>query len=119
MATDVLAPRPPTRLSAARPTPAILHITTRSAWEQALRQGSYEPPSLASEGFIHLSDPHQVAAVAKARYAGVDDLVLLHVSTDRLTAPLKYESADGDTFPHLYGALNVDAVTDVTPLAVG
>ena len=97
--------------------PEILHITTRSAWEQALGKGSYEPPSLASEGFIHLSDPHQVAAVAKARYAGVDDLVLLHVTTERLTAPLKYESADGDSFPHLYGALNLDAVTDVTPLA--
>lgn len=97
--------------------PEILHITTRSAWEQALGNGSYEPASLAREGFIHLSEPHQVAAVAKARYAGVDDLVLLHVSTDRLSAPLKYESADGDTFPHLYGALNLDAVTDVTPLA--
>jgi uncharacterized protein (DUF952 family) len=97
--------------------PEILHITTRSAWEQARDQGSYEPPSLASEGFIHFSEPHQVAAVARARYAGVDDLVLLHVSTDRLSVPLKYEPADGDTFPHLYGALNLDAVTDVTPLA--
>src|ERR1700759_2450042 len=99
--------------------PEILHITTRSAWEQALGKGSYEPSSLTSEGFIHLSDPLQVAGVAKARYAGIDDLVLLHVATERLTAPLKYESADGDRFPHLYGALNLDAVTDVTPLAVG
>ena len=64
--------------------PEILHITTRSAWEQALGKGSYEPSSLTSEGFIHLSDPHQVAG-----------------------------------FPHLHGALNLDAVTDVTPLAVG
>ena len=94
----------------------ILHITQRSAWERACTAGAYAPPSLEQEGFIHLSDPHQVAAVAKARYAGVDDLVLLHVSTERLTAPLKYEAADGDSFPHLYGALNLDAVIDVTPL---
>jgi uncharacterized protein (DUF952 family) len=96
----------------------ILHITTRGAWEAARAAGRYEPPSFAPEGFIHFSDPHQVAAVAKARYAGVDDLVLLHVDTKRLTAPLKYEAADGDSFPHLYGALNLDAVTDVTPLVV-
>jgi len=94
----------------------ILHITTRSAWEAACATGRYEPPSLEQEGFIHLSDPHQVAAVAQARYAGVDGLVLLHVSTERLTAPLKYEAADGDSFPHLYGALNLDAVIEVTPL---
>jgi uncharacterized protein (DUF952 family) len=95
----------------------VLHITTRGAWEQARAAGSYEPSSLEQEGFIHFSDPHQVAAVAKARCAGVDDLVLLHVSTERLTAPLKYEAADGDSFPHLYGALNLDAVIEVTPLA--
>lgn len=97
---------------------SILHITTRSAWDAACAAGRYEPPSFAQEGFIHFSDPHQVAAVARARYAGVDGLVLLHVSTERVTAPLKYEAADGDSFPHLYGALNLDAVTDVTPLAV-
>jgi uncharacterized protein (DUF952 family) len=95
----------------------VLHITTRSAWQDARPAGRYAPPSLAQEGFIHFSEPHQVAAVANARYAGVDDLVLLHVSTERLSAPLKYEAADGDHFPHLYGPLNLDAVTDVTPLA--
>jgi uncharacterized protein (DUF952 family) len=94
----------------------ILHITTQSDWEAAQAAGRYEPPSFAQDGFIHFSDPHQVATVAKAFYAGIDDLVLLHVSTERLTAPLKYEAADGDSFPHLYGALNLDAVTDVTPL---
>ena len=67
--------------------PVIVHIVQRSEWEQARATGSYQPPSLAQEGFIHFSDPHQVAAVAKAFYAGVDDLVLLHVSTERLTAP--------------------------------
>jgi uncharacterized protein (DUF952 family) len=96
--------------------PLILHITKRSDWEQARAAGVYEPSSLAHEGFIHFSDSDQVAGVAKAFYAGVDDLVLLHVSTERLTAPLKYEAADGDSFPHLYGALNLDAVIDVTPL---
>src|SRR5262249_6713665 len=76
VAADLLAPRPIADMSN-----EILHITTRSAWEAARTAGRYEPPSFAQDGFIHFSDPHQVGAVAQALYAGVDDLVLLHVST--------------------------------------
>jgi uncharacterized protein (DUF952 family) len=36
----------------------LLHITTRSAWEQAQSSGTYAPRSLEIEGFIHLSEPH-------------------------------------------------------------
>jgi uncharacterized protein (DUF952 family) len=38
----------------------LLHITTRSAWQQAQSSGAYAAPSLETEGFIHLSEPHQV-----------------------------------------------------------
>jgi uncharacterized protein (DUF952 family) len=89
----------------------IFHIATRAAWEHA--GGSYEPSSLAEEGFIHFSTPAQLLGVANERFRGVDDLVLLVVDDDRLTAPVKYE----DTFPHLYGPLNLDAVIAVVPFA--
>jgi uncharacterized protein (DUF952 family) len=84
----------------------ILHITTRAAWEAARAAGRYEAPSLAAEGFIHLSDPDQVVRVADARYSGVPDLVLLCVAPERLAAPLRYETSDAgeERFPHLYGA---------------
>jgi uncharacterized protein (DUF952 family) len=99
----------------------ILHITTRAAWEAARAAGRYEAPSLATEGFIHLSDPEQVVRVADARYSGVPDLVLLCMAADRLAAPLRYERSDAgeERFPHLYGALNLDAVLDVVPLTEG
>jgi uncharacterized protein (DUF952 family)/N-acetylglutamate synthase-like GNAT family acetyltransferase len=95
----------------------ILHITTRAEWEAARASGRYAPPSLAAEGFIHFSDPGQVARVASARYAGVPDLVLLCVAVDRLDAPLRYETSDAgaERFPHLYGTLSVDAVVRVLP----
>ena len=97
----------------------VLHITTRAAWEQA--QGAYEAPSLATEGFIHLSRPEQVVKVANARYSGQSDLVLLCIDPDRLEAQLKVEPGDDtdELFPHLYGALNVDAVFDVLPFPEG
>jgi diamine N-acetyltransferase len=87
----------------------VLHIATRAAWDHA--GGTYEPPSLAAEGFIHFSTPRQVLRVAEERFRGVDDLLLLIVDDDRLHAPLKYE----DGFPHLYGPLNLDAVLAALP----
>jgi uncharacterized protein (DUF952 family) len=97
----------------------ILHITTRAQWEAARAAGRYTAPSLATEGFIHFSDPDQVARVAEARFSGVPGLVLLRVAPDRLHAPLKYERSDAgeERFPHLYGPLNLDAVVDVVPFA--
>lgn len=87
----------------------------------ARSSGRYEPPSLAVDGFIHFSDVEQVVAVANAAFSGQGDLVLLCVATDRLEAPLNYECTDagGESFPHLYGALNVDAVVAVVPFVEG
>ena len=95
----------------------IVHIATRSAWEAARSSGRYEPPSFSVDGFIHFSEIDQVVAVANAAFPGARDLVLLCVAVDRLEAPLKYESsdADGESFPHLYGALHLDAVVSVVP----
>jgi uncharacterized protein (DUF952 family) len=97
----------------------IVHIARRGEWEDAKRRGEYEPPSLASEGFIHLSAPQQVHYPANALYSGERELVLLWVDPDRLHAALRYErpSAEAmEAFPHLYGALNVDAVVAESPL---
>ena len=95
----------------------ILHLTTRAEWEAARACRRYAPPSLAAEGFIHFSDAAQVARVAAARFAGVEDVVLLCVPVDRLDAPLRYETSDAgaERFPHLYGPLDVEAVARAVP----
>lgn len=98
---------------------ALFHITTRAAWDQAAREGQYRAPSLESEGFIHLSGDGQLLATADRHFAGHTDLVVLAVRKDRLTAELRFEEAHGETFPHLYGPLNLDAVIEVVDLPVG
>ena len=75
--------------------------------------GSYRPRSVDTDGFIHLSQPDQVLKVANEFYSGVDDLILLGIDPHKLICELRWEMAEGDTFPHLYGSLNLDAVTSI------
>jgi uncharacterized protein (DUF952 family) len=98
---------------------AFFHIARRADWVQAQRDGAYRVSSLGrtldEEGFIHMSLTGQVAGVAERFYRGVPDLVLLRIDPARLTAPVVTEDLHdtGEAFPHLYGELNPDAVTQV------
>jgi len=100
-----------TNASTADRAPVILHTTTPDAWAQAQRIGQYTASSLLSEGFIHCSMPTQMADTANRHYAGQHGLILLHIDPTKLTAPLRYEPANNQYYPHIYGAINLDAVT--------
>lgn len=103
----------------------ILHITPRADWHAAQIAGEYGAASLEGEGFIHCSTAAQVIDVANALYRGQRDLALLVIDPARLTADLRWEppahpgalanaqEPSGETFPHLYGPLNLDAVIRV------
>jgi uncharacterized protein (DUF952 family) len=92
----------------------IFHIVPRSEWRSAVEEGEYRPGSLVDEGFIHLSGAEQVLQVAERVYNGQQDLILLCVDEDLLSADLRYELAEGrEKYPHLYGPLNLDAVVAV------
>lgn len=89
----------------------LVHLCTRSAWDAAQQEGSYQPVSLAAEGFIHLSRPDQILNVANAFYRGLRDAILLWIDPTKLQAELRWEPVEAaDVFPHLYGPLNLDAV---------
>ena len=96
--------------------PWLVHLCIRAAWQAAQSQGSYQPASLSAEGFIHLSRPDQILKVANAFYHGLPDAILLWIDPARLRAELRWEAVDADVFPHLYGALNLDAVVAVSEL---
>ena len=90
----------------------IYHICRREEWEAARRAGRYLGSSQdKADGFIHFSGAAQVKASAARHRAGQTGLVLLAVDAEHLGAALKWEpSRGGALFPHLYGALPVDAV---------
>jgi glutathione S-transferase len=97
----------------------LFHITPLADWQQARRAGLYRPASLEHEGFIHCSSSQdQLAGVLERFFAGQRDLLLLRIDAARVAAPVRYEAADDDVFPHVYGPLNLDAVVEVSPLDV-
>ena len=98
--------------------PIIYHVTTKQEWTNATEQGFYESPSLNEEGFIHCSQENQVAGVLERYFAGKKDLVKLVIDTDKLNSKFVFEWSPStqDTFPHVYGTINLDAVVDVVLL---
>lgn len=100
--------------------PTIFHITTPQAWSQAVAAGSYRGDTLETEGFIHCSTRAQVTHVANARFHGRSGLVLLCIAPERVGSEIRYEPAEaGELFPHIYGPLNLDAVTTVLDFPPG
>jgi uncharacterized protein (DUF952 family) len=101
----------------------IFHIATVADWEAARSSGRYTTSTrgrtLAEEGFIHASRGDQWQAVRERWYADVTEpLVLLVLDTALLTSPVVEEAVpgSGETFPHVYGPLDVDAVVQTIPL---
>jgi uncharacterized protein (DUF952 family) len=88
----------------------VFHITERGGFAAALEAGTYTADSLQSEGFIHCSTRAQVLRTAARFFGGRSGLVLLCIDTERIAASLRYESADGELFPHCYGPIPLDAI---------
>lgn len=100
----------------------LYHLADRSEWLEAAAAGEYRVSTrgvtLAEQGFIHCSLPHQLRGVAEQYYADADDLVLLVIDSARVTSPIRYETATGggEAYPHIYGPLPAEAVTGVVRL---
>lgn len=94
----------------------ILHLCRPEEWERALASGDYRTESLETEGFIHCSTPEQIVATAQRHRKGQQGLLLLVINPERVVPEIRYEEAkNGDAYPHIYGPLNIDAVTAVKP----
>jgi uncharacterized protein (DUF952 family) len=96
----------------------IYKICPAPAWREAGRAGVYKGSDDDSrDGFIHFSTAAQVAGTAGKHFAGQRDLILLAIDADALGDALRWEpSRGGELFPHLYGDLDLGAVTDVLEL---
>jgi uncharacterized protein (DUF952 family) len=105
----------------------IYHLALIGDWEstpEREHETSTLGVALSEQGFIHCSFRNQVQQIADLVYRGRDDVLLLKIDPDRLMARVEVEDlGDGeDTFPHIYGSLNREAVirsSRLLPLADG
>lgn len=99
----------------------VYHLAERAQYRRAVEDGEYlrstRDAGLEEVGFIHASFRRQLGETAARHYADVpdDELVLLEIDRSMLRSELRVEEAPGrnDFFPHIYGALNLDAVVAV------
>lgn len=97
-------------------------MLSRECWAEAQSQGQLIAPSVATEGFAHCSTEHQIVDVANKYYRGSSNMVLLRIDPTKLKSALKFEPPahiDGSPalpheamFPHIYGPINLDAVSE-------
>jgi uncharacterized protein (DUF952 family) len=93
-------------------TATIYKLCERPLWEDAQQRGVFAGAGAdLRDGFIHFSTSSQVRETAAKHFATVADLVLIAVDAQALANALRWEpSRGGDLFPHLYGALPLEAV---------
>ena len=94
---------------------SIYKICPASAWREAERQGVYRGSADdARDGFIHFSTASQVMETARKHFFGQTGLFLIETDADALGEALRWEpSRNNELFPHLYGDLDIGAVTRV------
>ena len=95
---------------------SIYHLVEPAVWE-GNPSADYVVASLRSEGFIHCAFGPQVARAANRFYATATKLQVVQLDPDRLTSPLRVESASNDNYPHIYGPIQRSAVVGVCALS--
>ncbi len=89
----------------------IYHLVNADHWHSCDETLPYVPGDFDAEGFIHCTRGLDlVLQVANTYYRDVPgDFFLLEIDENRVAAEIKYENG----FPHIYGALNHDAIVAI------
>jgi len=107
----------------------IYHLVHTADLRTGIADGRYTPARFAEDRFVHCTAaPEAVLAVARDYFAdAAESLLVLRIAPERLSARVAYEAAApipggrshlaaGETFPHVYGPLELDAITGVAAL---
>ena len=101
----------------------IYHLALLDEWQEAQTgDGQYRRSTLGKSldevGYIHTSFAGQAQGVADAFYRGRPNVVLLTIDPAAVASEIRVEEVPGtgQSFPHIYGPLPVEAVVAVQPL---
>ena len=90
------------------------HLVPQNYFDSLDRQVDYVPETFANDGFIHCTDgADEVAGTANRYYrSNPEPHYYLYIDKARVRAPIRYD-AEPRIYPHIYGALNRDAIVAV------
>lgn len=94
----------------------IYKICPETLWREAESKGVFNGAGIdLADGYIHFSTAAQTADTARLHFHGQQGLILAKVDISTLDIVWE-ESRGGSLFPHLYGPLPMQTVTDVIPI---
>lgn len=93
------------------------HLVPADVWEAQRIGQLYRPEAFPADGFIHCTNGlDQLVIVANMFYTSDPrSFLVLALDVSRITSEVRYDDPD-ELFPHIYGALNTDAVIDQTTI---
>jgi uncharacterized protein (DUF952 family) len=108
------------RMFAGGADPFIYLLMGTQDHEAATQAGTWDPPSRATDGFIHASPAGSLTRVANKHYRQFDEVRVVWLRQEGLRSEVLWEPAsDGGLYPHVYGPINMDAAERVTPARKG
>jgi uncharacterized protein (DUF952 family) len=95
----------------------IYHMVPVDFWDSLSGEEPYQSQSFAKENFIHTSgSPEQLLKTANRLYkADPAPFIIVCIDESKLDAELRWELAEDEHYPHIWGLLNREAVVDVIP----
>lgn len=95
----------------------IFHLVPGEYYRDSDSSGPYRPATFDEEGFIHCTQGvDNVAAVGNRHYK--DDrrmYIVLVIDPAKVQPEIRYDDA-ARIYPHIYGPLNRDAITEILPV---
>lgn len=89
----------------------ILFTTDREYWKKNKQNDAFGFEYLAAGGFIHCCKPSQLNYVLDKFFEEDEEILILGIEPKKLNHSTIYEKAsNGETFPHIYGSINREAV---------
>jgi uncharacterized protein (DUF952 family) len=96
----------------------IYLLSSQAEYQQSLNEGTLTRDSLKSEGFIHATPRSQLTRLANKYYKDKVQPLILVVDKTLILPEVKWEPATGGLYPHIYGPLNMNAVTAIEEISL-
>jgi uncharacterized protein (DUF952 family) len=96
----------------------IYLLSSQAEYQHSLNEGSLTRDSLSDEGFIHATPRNQLTRLANKYYKDKVQPLILVVDKTLILPEVKWEPATGGLYPHIYGPLNMNAVTTIEEISL-